>query len=121
LPLIRQIQIACDAAKNGSARLSGKQAPSHPDTEQTLEQIRSRIKATVAYLATFVEEDFAGADTRKVNVPGRGQLALGQDHLFEQVLPNFYFHVTTSYAILRHNGVDLGKADFLGALKLHDA
>jgi hypothetical protein len=121
LPLLRQIQIACDAAKNGSARVTGKQPPSHPDTEQTLEQIRARIKATLAYLATFTAEDFAGAETRKVNVPGRGKLALGQDHLLEQVLPNFYFHVTTAYAILRHNGVDLGKADFLGPLKLHDA
>jgi hypothetical protein len=121
LPLIRQIQIACDSAKNGSARLTGKQAPSHPDTEQTLEEIRARIKATLAYLATFAPEDFAGAETRKVNVPGRGKLALGQDHLFEQLLPNFYFHVTTTYAILRHNGVDLGKADYLGSLTLHDA
>lgn len=121
LPLIRQIQIACDAAKNGSARLAAKQAPSHPDTEQTLEEIRARIKATLAYLATLTPEDFAGAETRKVNVPNRGKLAFGRDHLFEQVLPNFYFHVTTSYAILRHNGVDLGKADYLGALTLHDA
>lgn len=121
LPLLRQIQIACDSAKNGSARLAGKQPPSHPDTEQTLEQIRARIKATLAYLATFTAQDFAGAEARKVNVPGRGKLALGQDHLFEQVLPNFYFHVTTAYAILRHNGVDLGKADYLGALTLHDA
>jgi hypothetical protein len=121
LPLLRQIQIACDAAKNGSARLAAKQPPSHPDTEQTLEQIRARIKATLAYLATLTAQDFAGAEARKVTVPGRGKLALGQDHLFEQVLPNFYFHVTTSYAILRHNGVDLGKADYLGALTLHDA
>jgi hypothetical protein len=121
LPLIRQIQIACDSAKNGSARVTGKQAPSHPDNEQTLEQIRARIKLTLTYLATFSAEDFAGAETRKVNVPVLGKLALGQDHLYEQVLPNFYFHLTTAYAILRHNGVDLGKADYFGSLKLQDA
>jgi hypothetical protein len=122
LPLMRQIQIACDAAKNGSARLTGKQAPSFPDTEQTLEEIRARVKATLAFLATLTVEDFAGAETRKFPIPNRGgKLALGADHLFEQVIPNFYFHVTTTYAILRHNGVDLGKADYLGPLTLHDA
>jgi hypothetical protein len=122
LPLIRQIQIACDAAKNGTARLTAKQAPSFPDTEQTLAEIRARIEATLAFLATLTADDFTGADARKFPIPNRGgKLALGRDHLFEQVIPNFYFHVTTSYAILRHNGVDLGKADYLGALSLHDA
>jgi hypothetical protein len=122
LPLLRQIQIACDSAKFGSARLAAKQPPSHPDTEQTLEQIRSRIQATLAYLASFSPEDFADAETRRISLPSRpGKIAIGRDYLVEQALPNFYFHVTTSYAILRHNGVDLGKADYLGTVALQDA
>lgn len=120
-PLVRQIQVACDMAKTGAARLSGKEPPSHPDTEQTIEQIRKRIQTCTAYLKTFKPADFEGAETRTVPLafmPGKG--LAGHDYLVEMVLPNFYFHATTAYAILRHNGVDLGKQDFIGTLNLKD-
>jgi hypothetical protein len=120
--LTRQVQIACDAAKLGAARLAGKVAPSHDDSETTLPELRARIASTIAFLDTLSAQDFHGAETRKVVTPAfPGKYALGQDHLFEHVLPTFYFHVTTTYAILRHNGVDVGKRDFLGERTVHDA
>ncbi len=117
--LMRQIQAACDMAKFSAARLSAKQPPRHPDTEQTLEQIRARIHSTLAYLETFKPEDFEGAESRLVELPHfDGKHLIGGEYLIELQLPDFYFHITTAYAILRHNGVDLGKDDFLGKLKL---
>lgn len=122
LPFVKQVQIACDAAKNGSARITGKPAPAFADSEASIAELRARIRNTVAWLETLSEQDFAGADTRKVPVPGSpGKVATGKDSLHEHTIPNFYFHLTTSYAILRHNGVDLGKADFLGARTTQDA
>jgi uncharacterized protein len=118
--LAKQVQIACDSAKLGSARIAGKQAPSHADDETSLAELRTRIASTIAFLQTIGAADFEGAETRKINVPG-GKLALARDHLIEHVVPTFYFHVTTTYAILRHNGVDLGKADFLGSRKTVEA
>jgi len=120
-PLLRQIQAACDAAKSCVARLTGREPPSHPDTEQTMEEIRKRIATVVAYLDTFKAADFAGAETRRIGLhflPGK--LIVGRDYLTELALPNFYFHATTAYSILRHNGVELGKGDFLGGLTLID-
>jgi uncharacterized protein len=121
-PLLRQIQAACDAAKAGAARLTGKPPPSHPDTEQNLDEIRQRIKKVVSYLDTFSVQDFEGSDTRPVELPflENNKVILGSDYLTEMVLPNFYFHVTSAYSILRHNGVDLGKRDYLGSLKIRD-
>lgn len=117
--LCRQIQAACDAAKFTAARLTGKDAPAHPDTESTVAQLKARIGAVVAYLGTFTEEDFAGAADRPVLLPfAPGTQILGRYYLNELALPNFYFHATTAYAILRHNGVDVGKRDFLGAISL---
>jgi len=122
LPFVKQVQIACDTAKNGSARITGKQAPPFADNETSVAELRARIRNTVAWLGTLSEQDFVGAETRKVAVPGaQGKVATGQDSLFEHALPNFYFHLTTSYAILRHNGVDLGKSDFLGPRTTQDA
>lgn len=118
-PLVRQIQAACDGAKFGAARLSGKEAPSHPDTEQTLEEIRARLGKVVAYLETFSAKDFEGAGERKVLLPFlEGKHMVGDDYLVEMVVPNLFFHLTTTYAILRHAGVDLGKRDFLGSLNV---
>jgi hypothetical protein len=118
-PLVRQIQSACDGAKFAAARLTGKEAPKNPDTEQTLDEIRTRIKTTTAYLDTFAAADFAGAETRPIALPFlEGKILDGHDYLFEMVIPNFYFHVTTAYAILRHNGVGLGKMDFIGSMNL---
>jgi uncharacterized protein len=119
LALMKQIQIACDHAKNGTARLTGKTAPAHEDNEKTLAEAKARIAKTLAYLQTLSEGDFAGAAERKVQTPRWGsQWMSGADYAREYMLPNFYFHVTTAYAILRHNGVDLGKQDYLGRLSM---
>lgn len=122
LPLLKQVQIATDSAKLASARLTGKQAPTHADKETSFAELRTRIAETIAFLDTLTPADFEGAGARKIPLPAfPGKVALGRDLLFEQALPNFYFHVTTTYAILRHNGVDLGKGDFLGTRTLQDA
>jgi uncharacterized protein len=119
--LDRQVQSACDAAKFAASYLTGKEAPKHPDTEKTVDELRKRIAACLGYLETLKEADFAGADERKV-APAwlQGKWLRGEDYLLQGAMPNFMFHVTTAYAILRHNGVDLGKKDFIGALPLHD-
>jgi hypothetical protein len=119
--LLKQLQIVSDWAKNGPSRLAGKDAPMFPDDEHTFEQIRKRVRSTVTYLATFSERDFNGAETRVVPIarmPGKGSLA--PLYLRETILPNFYFHATTAYAILRHNGVDLGKRDYVGPVTTQD-
>jgi hypothetical protein len=116
---IRQIQIACDSVKLGFARLAGKeaQAPSHPDTEKTLPELKARLEATATYLKTFNTKDFSEAATRRITQPRwEGKYMTGEEFLDQYVVPNFYFHITTAYAILRNNGVDIGKKDFLGAL-----
>jgi uncharacterized protein len=120
-PLARQVQSACDTAKFAAARLAGKEAPKHPDTEQTIAELRARIQTTTGYLGTFKPTDFDGAESRLVALPYlEGKVLTGDDYLMEQVLPNFYFHVTTAYAILRHNGVGVGKRDFIGSLSARD-
>jgi hypothetical protein len=119
--LTRQIQAACDNAKFTAARLSGKEPPKHPDTEQTMDELRKRIHAVVAYLDTFTAADFSGAEDRAVELPFlEGKVIRGVDYLREMALPNFYFHITTAYAILRHNGVEVGKRDFIGTLTTRD-
>ena len=118
---IKQVQAACDSAKFAAARLTGKTAPAHPDTEQTLEEVRARIQSVVAYLATFTEADFASGEARMVALsfmPGKGML--GSDYLHEMAAPNFYFHIAMAYAILRHHGVPLGKMNYMGGMKLQD-
>ncbi len=115
----RQVQSACDTAKFAAARLTNKEAPSFPDTEQTIAELRARVRSTVAYLDSFKADDFAGADSRMIVMPRReGKVIKGSDYLLEYAIPNFFFHVTHAYAILRHNGVDVGKMDYLGALSL---
>jgi hypothetical protein len=118
---VRQVQSACDAAKAAAARLAGKEPPKHPDTEQTIDELRARIRTCVAYLDTFTADDFAGADKRLIELPFlEGKLLTAADYVTELALPNFYFHVTTAYSILRHNGVGVGKTDFIGSLNLRD-
>jgi hypothetical protein len=113
----RQVQGACDQAKYLAAYLSGKEPPSHPDTEKTFDELRTRIKTVQTYLATFKEADFKGAEDRKVKPRWlEGKWLRANDFLAQVAIPNFFFHVTTGYAILRHNGVPLGKQDFIGAL-----
>ena len=115
--LARQIQIACDGAKAYTAKLAGKEPPSHPDTETTIAELRQRLKTVIDYLATFSREDFVGAEDRPITQPRwEGKTLRGGDYLDYYALPNIHFHLTTTYAILRHNGVDLGKRDYLGTL-----
>jgi hypothetical protein len=118
-PFARQVQTACDTAKLAASRLAGKQAPTQADTEQTLDELRARVGAVQTYLDRFTEKDFAGAATRVVTQPRwEGKMMSGADYFLEHALPNFFFHLTHAYAILRHNGVSLGKRDYLGALSL---
>lgn len=120
-PLVKQVQSACDSAKFTAAYLSGQQAPSNPDNERTIAELHDRVAKVVAYLETFKAEDFAGAEDRKVSPKWlQGKWIRGEDYLVQTGIPNFYFHVTTAYAILRSNGVDLGKMDFLGAIPIQE-
>ncbi|HTB75640.1 MAG TPA: DUF1993 domain-containing protein [Polyangiaceae bacterium] len=113
----RQVQSACDSVKLAAARLSGKEAPVHPDSEQTLDELHARVRSVVAYLDGFSAKDFESAATRVITQPRwEGKVMTGADYFLEHALPNFYFHLTHSFAILRHNGVEIGKRDYLGAL-----
>lgn len=117
LPLIKQVQIACDTAKLGSSRLTGKDAPAHADTEKTLPEVRERIQSTISYLESLTAKDFEKASENKITTPRwEGKWLTGEEYLNHHVIPNIYFHVTTAYAILRHNGVDIGKKDYLGEM-----
>ncbi len=115
--LIKQIQIVCDTAKLCASRLSGKDAPVHEDKEQTLAEVKKRIQDVITYLKTFSAKDFAEGPNRKITNPRwESKWLTGTDYVLHHAVPNFYFHVTTAYAILRHNGIDIGKKDYLGEL-----
>jgi hypothetical protein len=118
LPFLTQIQIACDAAKFCIARLAGVEAPPFADDEKTLDDLRQRVKKTIDYLQSVPAAQINGSDAREISVPRRtGPITMtGEAYLKHFALPNFFFHVTTTYALLRHNGVELGKIDFLGGL-----
>lgn len=119
--LDKQVQSACDAAKFSAAYLSTKEAPKHPDTEKTFEELRARIAKCLGFLESIKEGDYAGAEERRVAPPWlQGKWLTGADYLLQAGAPNFFFHVTTAYSILRHNGVPLGKMDFIGHLPLKD-
>jgi hypothetical protein len=117
-PLSRQIQIATDGVKGCAARLAGVEVPSFPDTEKTFAELQARIARTIEFLKTFSPQQIDGSEERKVTIKLRGQETsfLGQPYLLNFVLPNFYFHISIAYAILRHNGVDIGKMDYLSDL-----
>ena len=113
----RQVQIATDSAKFAFARLSGKEAPSYPDTETTFPELQERLAKVLAHLDTYAEADFASARERMVTVRAFGEKPVpAMDYFVEHAVPTFFFHVMAAYAILRHNGVDIGKKDYLGAL-----
>ena len=116
LPLSRQVQIASDTAKGCAARLAGVDVPSFADTETTFPELQERIDKTLAFLNTLTAEQIDGSESRTVTIQLRGKDVqfVGLAYLTSFVLPNLYFHVTTAYAILRNNGVELGKADYLG-------
>jgi len=115
--LTRQVQIACDMIKGAAARLSGTEIPKYEDNEATVAELKARIAKTLAFVNGVDAAKFVGSEDRDIVLQARaGELRLkGLNYLRDYVLPNMYFHVTTTYAILRHNGVDLGKPDFIGA------
>ncbi len=116
-PFARQIQIMTDQAKGLAARLSGSEVPSFPDTETTFDDLKARIAKTVDFVSSFEEAKFDGAEERQITLKlgANGELNLsGKDYAFGFSLPNFYFHATTAYDVLRHAGVELGKRDFMG-------
>ncbi len=118
----RQIQISCDTARLGASRITGKEAASEPDEEKTIEELRARIASTLVALRALSEADFDGAQDRTVTQSRwKGQVMATGDYLLEHVMPNFYFHTAHVYAILRHNGVAVGKRDYLGTLSKRDA
>ena len=114
--LSRQVQIACDMIKGAAARLGGVEIPKHEDTETTFAELKARVAKVQAFLGSVPAANFAGSEDKAITLNmRRGDLHFtGLDYLRYFVLPNFYFHLTTTYAILRHNGVELGKSDFLG-------
>ena len=117
-PLLRQVQIATDNAKGCGARLAGLESPVFPDNETSFAELDKRIKTTLAFLRSLKPAQFEGSDSRKIvmKLPIGTLSFSGVDYLNGWVLPNFYFHYSAAYNILRHNGVDLGKGDFLGAV-----
>jgi uncharacterized protein len=117
LPLSRQIQLACDFATKGCARLTQSEVPSTPDTEKTFDELKARLGKTADYVKAFKPAQFDGADARDVTFPAgpdKSMTVKGQQFLSHFALPNFYFHAATAHDILRHNGVEIGKRDFLG-------
>lgn len=117
-PLIRQVQIATDGVKGCAARLAGVEIPSYPDTEKTFPELQARIAKTIDFLKTFKAGQIDGSEERQVTLKIRGQeiVFAGQPYLLNFVLPNLFFHTSIAYAILRHNGVEIGKMDYLGSM-----
>jgi uncharacterized protein len=120
-PLVRQVQIASDQAKNGTSRLAGVEPPRHEDSETTIDQLKDRLARTLTYLKSIDPKKIDGCADQDITFPlgptNKGHMK-GADYLNHFVLPNFYFHITAAYAILRHCGVDVGKRDFLGAIPM---
>ena len=116
LPMTKQVQIACDAAKGVVARLAGVDIPVHEDTEKTLADLKARIARTIAFIQTVTPAQIDGTEEKEIVIK-RGEKEnryTGMQYLLGHAVPNFYFHIATAYAILRHNGVEIGKRDFLG-------
>ena len=115
-PLAKQVQIACDQVKMGMSRLSGVEAPKHPDTETTFAQLQERIAKTIAFANSLKLAQVDGTEAKEIKFSIRewNFEFVGEQYLLTWIIPNFYFHVTTAYAILRHNGVEIGKTDYLG-------
>lgn len=117
-PFTRQVQMACDSAKGAAARLAGMEIPSYSDTETSFNELKARIAKTADFIKSIPAEKFDGAEDRSVELktPNRTLTFTGRTYLSGFVQPNFFFHATTAYALLRHNGVEIGKMDFLGAV-----
>jgi uncharacterized protein len=122
-PLLKQVQTATDNAKMIAGRLAGREWPSHPDTETTIEQLYARIASVQEFLGTFGRQDFVDAADRKIKLPWMqpSQFLTGADYLVQFALPNYSFHLVTAYGIMRHAGVQLGKLDFIGPINVQSA
>jgi hypothetical protein len=122
-PFIYQVQSACDYVKAGAAWLSGQTSPKHEDNEHTIDEVRARIRKTVDFAESVKEAQYAGASERKVSMSWApaGKVLGGENYLLQMTIPNTFFHVAMAYAVLRHNGVDIGKMDFLGPVNWIDA
>jgi hypothetical protein len=117
--LTYQVQSACDYVKAGAAWLSGQTPPRHEDNEQTIDDLRARIRKTVAFVESVKEAQYAAASERKVSLSwAPGKVIGGEDYLLQMTVPNTYFHIAMIYAVLRHHGVNVGKMDFLGPINL---
>jgi hypothetical protein len=119
LPFVKQVQIASDTAKAAMARLAGVPVPAWEDNEASLDELRVRVRRTIANVQGYTADQIDGSEARSISIPRRDKDPLvlpGQAVLVHFALPNFFFHVTTTYALLRHNGVPLGKTDYLGAV-----
>ena len=116
-PLTRQVQVACDIAKNSVSRLAGQEPPRFEDNETSFEQLRARIARTIAFMKGLPAKDFENSETREIKVPAGPDRTLefkGLNFLQTWAIPHVFFHVTTAYNILRHNGVEIGKSDYIG-------
>lgn len=121
LPFVRQVQIAADNAKGASARLAGVEVPSFADGETTIAELKERVAKTITFLDTLTEAQFADAATRRIELPYfAGKHFIGAEYLKQYAIPNFFFHLTTAYDVLRNAGALLGKSDFMHGLPLHD-
>jgi hypothetical protein len=121
LPFAAQVRIACDHAKFAAALLAGKEAPKHEDNETTVAELRGRIAKCVAYLDTFTAADYEKTKPDAlIKLPNRSKALPADEYLYARQLPNFFFHCTTAYDLLRHGGIEIGKADFLGKLDVRD-
>jgi uncharacterized protein len=121
-PFSYQVQSACDYVKGAAAWLSGQTPPRHEDNEQTIDELRARIRKTIAFAENVEEAQYAHASESKVKLSwAPGKIIGGEDYLLQMTIPNTFFHIAMAYAILRHNGVDVGKMDFLGSINLVDA
>jgi uncharacterized protein len=122
-PLVYQVQSACDYIKAAAAWLSGQTPPKHEDNERTLEELRARVRKTVAFVESVKAERYARADKQQVHMSWAppGKVLRGEDYFLQMSVPNAYFHLAMAYAVLRHNGVDVGKMDFLGGANWVDS
>ena len=120
-PFLNQVRIACDNAKGGAARLAGMEPPVFEDNEKTIAELKVRIEKTLAFIGTVRPEQVVGQEDRMISLPyWGGKHTTAFEYATEYLLPNFFFHVATAYAILRKNGVDIGKNDYIGYLPLKD-
>ena len=120
-PFVRQVQVACDNAKGAAARLAEVEMPKYEDNEKTIEELKARIDKTIKFIKTIKPEQIAGKENVKVSLPYWGGKSLdGFTYVTEYLIPNFYFHIATAYSIMRKNGVEIGKDDFIGGLPLQD-